>query len=167
VPATLRWVDVDLPAILEYKRETIGDAKPLCNYEAVAADLTDAAARRTLFARLGSGSRRAIVVTEGLLIYLAPEQVAALASDLHEQPAFQSWLIDLASPQLLAYMSKSWGASAAKGNAPFRFAPPDSASFFAPLSHHRRHKGRISRCRQAYILHHHRPRDSPVEHQPH
>src|SRR5690348_7149806 len=30
LPATLRWVDVDLPDILRYKLETLRDAKPKC-----------------------------------------------------------------------------------------------------------------------------------------
>ena len=62
--------------------------------------------------------------------------ISALATALHAQPTFQWWLIDLASPQLLAYMSKSWGASVAKGNAPFRFAPADGTAFFVPLGWH-------------------------------
>src|SRR5690242_3745403 len=82
LPPTLRWVDVDLPEILRYKTETLRDATPVCRYEAVAADLTDATVRRTLFTRLGSEGRNVLVVTEGLLVYLTAEQVSALARDL-------------------------------------------------------------------------------------
>ena len=42
-----------------------------------------------------------MVLSEGLLIYLTPEQVGTLARDLHAQPSFRWWLTDLASPQLL------------------------------------------------------------------
>ena len=83
LPPSLPWVDVDLPDILRYKLETMGDAKPRCAYEAVEADLTNAIVRRELFARIGARSKRALVVTEGLLIYLSDADVGALASDLH------------------------------------------------------------------------------------
>lgn len=131
LPPSLHWVDVDLPAILNYKTDTLRDEKPVCRYEAVTADLTDAAVRRELFSRLGAGSSRAFVISEGLLVYLAPEQVAALAADLHAQPSFQEWLIDLASPQLLKRMTKTWGKSL-PASAPFRFAPAESTEFFRP-----------------------------------
>ena len=64
LPASLRWVDVDLPDILRYKLESLGVAKPRCRYEAVEADLTETAARRTLFARIGAEARRVLVVSE-------------------------------------------------------------------------------------------------------
>jgi O-methyltransferase involved in polyketide biosynthesis len=127
---SLRWVDVDLPEILRYKLETLGDAKPKCTYEAVEADLTDAAARRALFARFGAESIRVLVVTEGLLVYLSDAEVGALASDLHAIPSFARWVIDLANPRLLKMMSKSWGAAVASGNAPFKFAPANGTNFF-------------------------------------
>lgn len=132
LPPELHWMDVDLPGILNYKTGMLRDEKPVCRYEAVTADLTDAEARRALFARLGAGAKRAIVVTEGLLVYLEPEQVAALATDLHAQPSFQEWLIDLASPQLIKRMSRIWGKSLAAAGAPFRFGPAEGTDFFRP-----------------------------------
>lgn len=133
LPPTLNWVDVDLPDILRYKLETLADAKPKCAYEAVEADLTDAEVRRALFMRLGAHSKRTLVVTEGLLVYLTDADVSALATDLHVVPAFTRWVIDLASPRLLKMMTKSWGKAVASGNAPFRFAPPNGTDFFREL----------------------------------
>ena len=69
-------------------------------------------------------------MTEGLLIYLAAEDVGALADDLHAHPPFRWWLIDLASPRLLKMMAKTWGRAVAAGNAPFRFAPAEGTRFF-------------------------------------
>jgi methyltransferase (TIGR00027 family) len=133
LPPTLKWIDVDLPDILRYKLETLADAKPRCVYEAVEADLTDATVRRELFARVGARSKRALVVTEGLLIYLTDADVSALATDLHAIPSFARWVIDLASPRLLKMMTKSWGSAVAKGNAPFLFAPASGTDFFREL----------------------------------
>lgn len=130
LPRALRWVDVDLPDILEYKIASLSAETPNCRYESVAADLRDAAVRRTLFARLGSEARSALVVTEGLLIYLTGEQVGELATDLSAVPSFRRWLIDLASPRLLEMMRKYWGRDLERGEAPFKFAPEDGTGFF-------------------------------------
>jgi methyltransferase (TIGR00027 family) len=130
LPPSLHWVDVDFPGILNYKTETLRGETPVCRYEAVTADLTDAPARQALFSRLGAGASRALVISEGLLIYLTPEQVASLAADLHAQPSFAEWLIDLASPQLLKRMSRTWGKNLAASGAPFRFAPAEGTELF-------------------------------------
>lgn len=136
LPPELRWVDVDLPDILKYKTDSLKDEKPRCRYEAVAANMTDAEARRSLFSRIGAESKHTLIVTEGLLIYLTPEQVANLARDLAQPPAFRWWLIDLASPRLLKIMQRSWGSAVEKGNAPFRFAPAEGTDFFPKCGWH-------------------------------
>lgn len=136
LPPSLHWVDVDLPDILRYKLDTLRGVPTRCSYEAVEADLRDADTRRALFARIGARTRRALVVTEGLLIYLGDEAVAALASDLHAAPTFARWVVDLASPRLLKMMTKSWGKSLAAGNAPFRFAPASGTEFFTLYGWH-------------------------------
>lgn len=130
LPPTLRWVDVDLPDILDYKLNLLSDEKPVCRYEAVRVDLRDAAKREALFSQLGAAASRVLVVTEGLLIYLTPEDVGSLARALHAQASFRWWLIDLANPQLLQMMQKLWGQHAAGGNAPFQFAPATGTKFF-------------------------------------
>jgi methyltransferase (TIGR00027 family) len=132
LPGTLRWVDVDLPAILEHKTSLMRGERPKCRYEAVTLDLADRAARRALFAKLAAEAKRVLVVTEGLLIYLTAEQVGELADDLHAAAPFRKWVIDLAHPDLLKMMTKMWGSRLEKGNAPFRFAPPEGTAFFAP-----------------------------------
>src|SRR5262245_27259957 len=101
LPADVEWIDVDLPPMLEYKRQALRDVPPVCRYRAVPADLTSAGDRATLFADLGdvSSSSSTLVVTEGLLIYLTEEHVGTLATDLLEQPSLQWWLLDIASPR--------------------------------------------------------------------
>lgn len=133
LPADLHWVDVDFQVMIDYKTEILKDERPVCRYEAIAADLTDDRARSALFARLGGGAKRALVISEGLLIYLTPEQVRTLASDLHSQASFRWWLIDLAHPRLLKLMTKTWGGAVSGGNAPFQFAPDEGTGFFLPL----------------------------------
>ncbi len=132
LPPTLRWVDVDLPDILTYKEQQLAGETPSCAVEFAKVDLRDAAARRALFAGVAASARRVLVVTEGLLIYLTPEQVADLAKDLAAQQAFRWWLIDIASPLLLQWMQRTWGKTATAGNAAFIFAPAEDTKFFAP-----------------------------------
>jgi methyltransferase (TIGR00027 family) len=130
LPPSLRWVDVDLPAISRYKSEMMQGETPRCRYEAVQADLTDAAQRDEVLARVGAESSRVLVVSEGLLIYLADEEAAALAEALHAQPSFQWWLADLASPALLQWMEKRWKSKVDMGAAHFRFAPAEGSRWF-------------------------------------
>jgi methyltransferase (TIGR00027 family) len=130
LPRELRWVDVDLPDILAYKSDALKGETPSCRYEAVAADLRDPTARRELFARLGEEGRCALIVTEGLLIYLDEAQVGELATDLRAVPGFRRWLIDLASPRLLEIMRKYWGRDLERGSAPFKFGPAEGTKFF-------------------------------------
>ena len=51
LPPALRWLDVDLPDMIAYRREHLGDAKPVCACESVAADLSDPAATEAVLAR--------------------------------------------------------------------------------------------------------------------
>src|ERR1700750_1523070 len=75
LPKSLHCVDVDLPGILDHKLGIMKDDPPRGDSEAVRVPLRDAAKRQALFAQLGSRSKRTLVVTEGLLIYLSAEQV--------------------------------------------------------------------------------------------
>jgi len=133
LPPALRWVDVDLPAILEYKSNILQGERPACRYEAITTDLTDTAARAALFAQLGTQAQRALVVTEGLLIYLTSDQVGALARDLYSAGTFRWWTSDLASPRLLKMLERHWGSALHAGRAPFRFGPAEGTAFFAPF----------------------------------
>lgn len=133
LPASLHWFDVDLPGITAYKQEQMRGESPVCRYEAIAVDLTSEQARNEVLHRLAGVSQRALVVTEGLLIYLDAAQVESLARAIHAQPSVRWWISDIASPMLLQWMTREWGKNVAAGQAPFKFAPEDSVAFFAPL----------------------------------
>jgi methyltransferase (TIGR00027 family) len=132
LPAALRWVEVDLPEILDYKERILASEAPRCALERVRLDLSNTDARRGLFARLGRSATNAIVLTEGLVIYLMRDDVAALASDLSAQPSFQHWVVDVSSPGLLAMLRERMGAAVQDAGAPFLFAPPEGPPFFEP-----------------------------------
>ena len=133
LPETLRWVDVDLSGILDHKEQVLRDERPLCRYEAIAADLSDPVVRAATLNRVCAASRGALVVSEGLLIYLTAGQVGDLARDLAAQAAVRGWIFDLGNPALLRMMQRDWGSEVEKGSAPFRFAPAEGPEFFRPF----------------------------------
>jgi methyltransferase (TIGR00027 family) len=130
LPASLRWVEVDLPDILDYKEEILADAKPVCDLERVRLDLSNEDGRRGLFADLGRRAKHVVVIAEGLVIYLMRDAVGELARDLAGPPSFQHWVLDLASPGLLQMMKQSAGSAMNDAGAPFLFAPPEGPPFF-------------------------------------
>jgi methyltransferase (TIGR00027 family) len=131
LPASLKWVEVDLPAMIDYKEEILGGEKPRCVLERVRLDLTDVAARRALFTRLSSSSRRALIITEGLLTYLTRDEVTAFGRDLAAQASFHDWAIDLCSPGLLKMLQDNLGALE-KAGSPLKFGPEEGPDFFVP-----------------------------------
>ncbi len=132
LPAGLRWIDVDLPEILAYKKDCLAGESPACAVESVAADLREAASRRELFDRIGRNSTKTLVLSEGLLVYLTPDEVGALATDLRTPESFRWWAIDIVAPRLLRRLNKQWAPSLASGRAVLQFAPENGTRFFEP-----------------------------------
>jgi methyltransferase (TIGR00027 family) len=132
LPATLQWVEVDLPEILAYKQEVISNEKPNCCLERIVLDLSDLDPRRRLFADMDRRATKIVVITEGLLIYFSPEEVACLARDLAAGAHFGAWIIDLASPGQLRLMQRTTGKQLGEIGAAFKFGPSEGANFFVP-----------------------------------
>jgi methyltransferase (TIGR00027 family) len=132
LPSSLTWVEIDLPGILDYKEEILGSARPVCKLERIRLDLANVNARREVFAELGRRATRALIVSEGLVVYLSREEVAALATDLAAPASFQRWVLDLGSPALLRLMIKKMGSQLAQAGAPLKFGPEEGPDFFVP-----------------------------------
>lgn len=133
LPSNLRWIEVDFPEMIAYKESRLADAHPRCALERVALDLRDRGARQRLFARVDEDSRQVLLVTEGLLIYLTPEEVAALAEDLRAMPHFRRWIADVLTPELLEWLLKSHFKTFATGNVQMHFGAPGGAAYFERL----------------------------------
>jgi len=131
LPASLRWVEVDLPDILDYKEEILAGATPVCALERVRLDLSNEDARRGLFDRLGRGARQVLILSEGLVIYLMAQEVGALALDLARPASFQFWVVDLVSPGALQVLKERSGEAVNQAGAPYLFAPAAGPPFFA------------------------------------
>lgn len=133
LPPETHWVDVDMPGMLAHKHRGMVGETPKCRYTAHAADLRDPLALRDVLEKFAGPERRALVITEGLLIYLEPEQVATIARELSANAGCRYWILDLASPMLLEWMARRWKGPQGLANAPFRFAPAEGTGFFAPF----------------------------------
>jgi methyltransferase (TIGR00027 family) len=130
LPETLRWIEVDHPTIIEWKRAQLAQEKPRCQLERIALDLADAQARRQLLDEVASRSGKVLVLTEAVTPYLPEEAVAALGADLRARAAMKYWIVDYFSPASYEYRRRS-GMSRAMKNAPFLFEPKDYFGFFA------------------------------------
>jgi methyltransferase (TIGR00027 family) len=95
LPGSLRWVEVDLQPILDYKAEKLAGVTPRCRLEQRVADLNDTGQRRDLFRALGDG--KALMITEGLLMYLPATTIHGLAIDARQSPTVRFWALDAAT----------------------------------------------------------------------
>ncbi|HEX2312841.1 MAG TPA: SAM-dependent methyltransferase [Thermomonospora sp.] len=132
LPSSLRWVEADLPAILDHKERILGDERPRCDLTRIPADLSDPEARRAVLEEAGDAGP-VLVVCEGLIPYLTAEDVTALAADLAERPAFRWWALDMIGPLFLQVAKKVAGRRMARADASLRFVPQEGAEFFRPL----------------------------------
>ena len=82
LPPSLRWFELDLPELLEEKKRLLEGEKPRCEVQRLAVDLTDTTARRDALKTIANSLKNAIVLSEGLLVYLSDSDVAQLSDDL-------------------------------------------------------------------------------------
>lgn len=132
LPASLRWAEVDLPEMIAYKGEALAGETPRCRLERVVLNLADEPARQKLFGKWEASASHVLVLTEGLLAYLTPGQVATLARDLYACEHFRYWIAEVASPKVKQRMERYWGKQLRAANAPIQFAPAEGEEFFRP-----------------------------------
>lgn len=130
LPPRLAWIEVDYPEMIGHKERVLAAERPACALTRVRLDLSHGEERRALLARIAARSARTIVLTEGVVPYLAEAEVAALADDLHAHAAFGHWIVDYFSPATYRYRERT-PLKRRMANAPWRFAPPDYHGFFA------------------------------------
>jgi methyltransferase (TIGR00027 family) len=133
LPSSLKWIDVDLPDLNAYKESILKNEKPACSFQRISLDLSNVEKRRDLFQKLGSEAKKAVVITEGLLVYFSADEVKSLAQDLYDAPGFRYWITDLVSPPLLRMIQKEIGGPLKQARAPLKFGPAEGPDFFTPL----------------------------------
>jgi methyltransferase (TIGR00027 family) len=121
LPSALRWIEADFPALMELKDSRLAGAKPICHLERYRVDLADPVARGAFFKKVLYENQKTLVLTEGLLFYLEPHQVEALARELRQESAVKLWIADLVSARVLALARQTWGRRLKKRKAPLQF----------------------------------------------
>lgn len=129
LPRTLKWIEIDYPHIIEHKEKLLAAEKPVVSLHRIGIDLADREKRKELFANLGKQAQKALVMTEGVIIYLTEEQVSTLAEDIHAEKSFAYWIAEYISPQIYRYFN-SKKRQRQMVNAPFQFFPLDWWRFF-------------------------------------
>lgn len=132
LPPSLRWIELDLPDLVREKMDALAADAPICRLDRVSLDLADGVKRRELFARVGAESRNALIMSEGLLVYLSPGLVGELADDLHAQSSFRHWATDLATPAVKQRMNRWLGRNLKQAQTQYQFAPEEGLAFFLP-----------------------------------
>ncbi|WP_099225442.1 class I SAM-dependent methyltransferase [Mycobacterium persicum] len=130
LPSRLRWIEADLPQLLAEKTELLADQTPRCQLIRSAVDLADPLARTAFLTEALDGAANALVLTEGLLMYLDERDVVAL-SEAIRRPEVGWWMLDFAGPGLKKMMNKRMAGMLE--NAPFMFAPDNGLAFFESL----------------------------------
>ena len=86
-----------------------------------AVDLADPSDRDAFLNEELAGAKKALVLTEGLLMYLEDSDVKAL-STAFTRPEVAWWMLDFSGPGLQRRMNKR--TRGMMSSAPFKFAPP-------------------------------------------
>jgi methyltransferase (TIGR00027 family) len=128
--ADFTWVEADLPTLLAEKTRLLADQVPRCRLTRHAVDLADPQARDAFLDDALEGATRALVLTEGLLMYLDDRDVVALSNAI-TRPEVGWWMLDFAGPGLKKKMNKKMAGL--MQNAPFTFAPDNGLAFFEDL----------------------------------
>lgn len=126
LPAKLEWIEADLPAIIDEKQRLLKGEPARCRLSRIAVDLNDALSRRALLADATRDAQKALVITEGLLLYLSEQQVRVLADDLHRKE-ISAWITDLLAPSLVRRTRRQMSDL---DNAPLMFEPTNGVEFF-------------------------------------
>jgi len=99
LPPDLRWVEVDFADMLDYKEAAMSAETPHCRRERLTADVTDPSQRRAIYA--AAGPEPALMITEGLLMYLPAAAVDALGSEAWQHSGIAHWMVDITTTAFL------------------------------------------------------------------
>ena len=89
----LRWIEIDFTDVLDYKDRLMSGERSRCHRERLTLDVNDPAQRRAMFEAAGSSS--ALMVTEGLLLYLPAATVDSLAAEAASHSGVAHWISDI------------------------------------------------------------------------
>jgi methyltransferase (TIGR00027 family) len=93
LPMNLRWIEIDFAGVLDYEDRLMSGETPRCRRERLTIDLNDLVQRSAMYE--AGGSARALMITEGLLLYLPAATVEALAAENSNQGGVRHWISDV------------------------------------------------------------------------
>ena len=130
LPSDLIWIEVDFKNIIDYKSEILTSEIPCCRLERIPFDLSQDIERKELFKALGSKTKSALIITEGVIGYLTNQQATKLSEDLFSIPSFHYWIQDYSRGKL----RRNRGTKALQKklqNVPLQFRVEEPLSFFS------------------------------------
>jgi methyltransferase (TIGR00027 family) len=130
LPPDFAWVEADLPELLAEKEQVLAEEAPRCRLTRHAVDLADVVARDKFLKEELAGVTKALVLTEGLLMYLEDSDVRALATAF-TRPEIAWWMLDFAGPGLQHRVNKR--TRGMMDSAPLKFAPANGLAYFEDL----------------------------------
>lgn len=132
LPAHLEWIEVDYPNIISHKTQILSSELPKCKLTRVEVDLANGEKRRAFLSNVVPQAKKVLVLTEGVIPYLTPEQVAELSADLLKEERIAFWITEYFHQKVYRYL-KTTIRNLKMKNAPFRFYPDDWYGFFRNL----------------------------------
>ncbi|WP_433761719.1 class I SAM-dependent methyltransferase [Nocardia sp. CA-135398] len=133
LPADFVWIEADLPALTTEKETALAEEKPHCALIRRGVDLADPAALgQFLDWALGplgpenTPAAKALVLTEGLLMYLKEETVRTIAAAL-ARAEIRWWVMDI------TVKMHRMRSSSMFTNAPIEFEPGNGVAYFEDL----------------------------------
>lgn len=130
IPQNLRWIEADYPKIIEYKEIVLKSEQPKCSLTRIGIDLADTQARRKFLQEVVPAAKNVLILTEGVIPYLSPAAVAALAQDIFSQARFCYWVAEYMRKDIYRYLQAASRQGGLK-NSPFKFFPEEWYPFFA------------------------------------
>ncbi|HWA33009.1 MAG TPA: SAM-dependent methyltransferase [Cyclobacteriaceae bacterium] len=130
LPSTLSWVEVDFPGTISYKNNMLKNDVPVCKLQRLASDLADEKARKSLLSDLGKEGTNILVITEGVIGYLTPQQATNLSRDIHEVLSFRHWIMDYSQGRFVKNAMRRKLEKEMLANSPLKFDEPDPITFF-------------------------------------
>ncbi len=134
LPSGIRWIEVDLPDLIESKNAMLRSHAPVCSVERIGMDLSNRSSRNELFAKFGKEAKNGLVISEGLIPYFSNDAAAQLATDLYGIPSFCRWIHDFDDAGERRKMPRSWAQKLEA--APFLFQVKDWFEFFKQTGWH-------------------------------
>lgn len=93
LPSDLRWIEIDFADVLDYKEQLMSGEVPRCCRERLTVDLNDPAQRSAMYEE--AGSTPALMITEGLLLYLPAATVEGIAGESWSECGIAHWISDV------------------------------------------------------------------------